>query len=408
MDLKRLILFIGLVVIGTLLLVRMDWAQVVSLHTTKHVSSEKGTSTQPIGIDPFPSGDACITSKATGSTAKQIFKVAHLNGNGKTDNYAAIQSAIDTAGSAGGGTVKLPAGTFSIDGHLVMKDNVTLTGVGPSTIIKAGPKFIANSEETGYSIVATEGAKNVTIENFTADQQGNRLDGNSIDRFFGYIIHVHNSTNVIVNGVYTRNPFTYAIVAEDSEKFCFKHNNTQVNTSGKYDQLDGIHVLNSSYGDVLSNYVDQGYGADGDDGLVAHTILGTVHDVTYAGNKVRGGKGGSAMQLALTDPTDTIYNIKIQNNEFWGSPRGIRTGYYGGKDGSIHDITIGGSTKNGNNIHDNTFDDYKVGDAVNVYGNGIDPYNITVSYNKTCKAGSISIGNGEKNTVAHNRDCQKR
>jgi polygalacturonase len=380
--------------------------------TNEHISTPqqnnvaiKITPTPPV-VRPFPGGDACTTSGATGGTATQQFPIKHLVGDGKTDNYTQIQAAINAAGNAGGGIVELPAGTFVINGHLAMKDNVTLTGAGPSTKIKAGPKFLNATPGVGYSIVSTNGASNVTIEHFTADEQGNNLDANTIDRFQGYVIHDYNSTNVIVNGVYTRNPFTYAIVAEDSTKFCFKHNNTQVDTSGKYDQLDGIHVLNSSFGDVLDNYVDQGYGQDGDDGLVAHTIGGSVHDVTYAGNIVRGGKGGSGMQLALTNSTDTIYNIKIQNNEFWDSPRGIRTGYYGGTGGSVHDILIGGSPKTLNYIHDNTFKDTAVGDAVNIYGNGIDPYNITVTYNKACKAGTFSVGKGKNNTNSHNTQCK--
>lgn len=373
----------------------------VSQKVTKKISPGIG----PVGISPFPGGDTCSTSGATGSSATKVFSVSHLVGDGKTDNYAAIQAAITKAGNAGGGIVQLPAGTFLINGHLMMKNNVTLEGAGPSTIIKAGPKFLDSTPAIGYSIVSTNGAANITIENFTADQQGNKLNGNTIDRFFGYVIHVYQSKNVIVNGVYTRNPFAYSIVAEDSTQFCIKHNNTQVDTSGKYDQLDGIHVLNSSFGDVLDNYVDQGYGADGDDGLVAHTIDGSVHDITYAGNTVRGGKGGSCMQLALTNATDTIYNIKIQNNECWGSPRGIRTGYYGGPDGSVYNILIGGSPKTGNYIHDNTFHDTAVGDAVNIYGNGIDPHNITVTYNKVCKAGTFSVGKGKNNVSKHNTQC---
>jgi len=406
MNEKKLIIFACGIIAITLVLINVAPGMIKSL-TAKHVAKQVVDPLKP-NVPPFPGGDVCAISKATGGTATRVFEVAHLARDGKTDNTNAIQAAINTAGKAGGGIVKLPAGTLMINGHLAMKDNVTLEGAGPETILKAGPKFLHATVETGYSIISTKGASNVTIKNLTADQQGNILDGNSIDRFFGYVIHVHNSTNVIVEGVYTRNPFTYAIVAEDSKKFCFKHNNTRVGTSGKYDQLDGIHVLNSSFGDVLSNYVDQGYGADGDDALVAHTIDGTVHDITYAGNKVRGGKGGSAMQLALTNTTDTIYNIKIQNNEFWGSPRGIRTGYYGETGGSVHDVIIGGSAKNANSIHDNTFNDTKVGDAVNIYGNGDDPYNITVSYNKTCKAGTISVGTGKNNVAAHNTDCSKK
>lgn len=369
---------------------------------TNFLQKQKLVTGQPAAVSPFPGGDTCATSKATGASATGVISVSNSVGDGQTDATSTIQNALDNASDNGGGIVALPEGTFLINKPLVMKNNVTLEGTGPTTIIKAGPNFLKNDSKTGYSIVSAKNVTNATIENFTADQQGNKLDGNKVDRFFGYIIHVYKSENVIVDGVYTRNPFAYAIVAENSTKFCFKNNNTQVDTSGKYDQLDGIHVLNSSFGDVIDNNVDQGHGADGDDGLVAHTIGGSVHDITYAGNKVRGGKGGSGMQLALTNATDTIYNIKIQNNEFWDSPRGIRTGYYGGPNGSVHNILIGGSPKTGNYIHNNTFSDTKTGDAVNIYGNGVDPYNITVTYNKACKAGTFSVGKGKKNIAAHN------
>jgi len=359
---------------------------------------------QHVEISFLPSNVNCPTSKATGAPLRHVFPVPHLIGDGKTDMYQTIQATINKAGNAGGGIVRLPEGIFIINGHITMKDNVTLEGAGPKTILRAGPQFLNNPESVGYSIISTNGANNVTIANLTVDQQGNNftIDDDVINRFRGFVIHVYKSNNVIVTGVFVRNPFSYAIVAENSTKFCFANNNTQVATSGKYNQLDGIHVLNSSFGDVMNNYVDQGYGKDGDDGLVAHTIGGSVHDILYKGNKVRGGSGGSGMQLALTDSTDTIYNIKIQNNEFWGSPRGIRTGYYGGPGGSVHNITIGGSPDTGNYIHDNTFHDTRKGDAVTIYGNGIDPYNITVTYNKACRAGTFFVGTGEKNIVKNN------
>src|ERR1700722_3948098 len=193
---------------------------------------------QPAGVSPFPGGDACSTGKPTGAIADTVFPALNLVGDGKTDNYNAIQTTINNANGAGGGIVSLPAGTFVINEPLTMKSNVTLEGSGPSTIIKAGPKLLDSPPSIGYSIVTTNGASNVTIENFTADQQGNVLNGNSVDRFLGYVIHVYKSDNVVVNGVYTRNPFAYAIVAKNSTHFCFRNNNTQVDTSGKYDQLD--------------------------------------------------------------------------------------------------------------------------------------------------------------------------
>jgi parallel beta-helix repeat protein len=356
-------------------------------------------------ISPAPVGANCQLSRATGATAVQDLPLIHLVGNGKTDNYNAIQNAINRAGNAGGGVVQLPAGTFLINGHLVMKSNVALVGAGRTTIIKAGPNFLNTPQSLGYSVISSNGIANVTIANLTADQEGNILHAGLFKRFRGFVIHIRNSKNVIVYGVYVRNPFSYSIVADNSTRFCFKNNNTQVDTNGIYNQLDGIHILNSSFGDVLNNYVDQGHGADGDDGLVAHAYGGSVHDVNYIGNIVRGGSGGSGMQLALTDPTDTIYNLKIQNNIFWGSPRGIRTGYYGPTGGSVYNIIIGGSPANGNYIHDNTFNDKGIGDAVHIYGNGIDPFNITVTYNKACNAGTFFVGKGYGNIVRNNKGC---
>jgi len=50
-------------------------------------------------------------------------------GDAKTDDTAAIQKAIDTAGAAGGGVVKLEAKPYLVAGSLTIKTGVTLEGV---------------------------------------------------------------------------------------------------------------------------------------------------------------------------------------------------------------------------------------------------------------------------------------
>ena len=343
---------------------------------------------------------------ASGATATRAVAPSGVVANAATDNTSAIQKAIDAAASAGGGIVALPAGTFLIDGHLVLKNNVKLTGAGPDTVLKAGPGFLnSTGPEGGYPIVTTAGASNVTIANLTADQSGNTLDGNADpgSRLMAYLIDVRNSHNVVVDGVYTRNPFTYSIAVAGSNDFCVAHSNTLVTTSGRYDQLDGIHVLDSSAGQVIDNHVDQGAGTDGDDGLVAHTIGAPVHDVLYADNTVRGGDNGDAMQLAIGNYP--VYDLTIRNNEFYDSPFGIRTGYYGtGTNGAVHNITI-----SGNHIRD-----LRPGSAFPDGGNAIDigdfgaiaPVTyITVTNNYTCKAGTITVVRGAGNTVTHNHAC---
>lgn len=343
---------------------------------------------------------------ATGATATRAVAPSGAVANGTTDNTSAIQKAIDAAASAGGGIVALPAGTFLIDGHLVLKNNVKLTGAGPDTVLKAGPGFLnSTGPEGGYPIVTTAGASNVTIANLTADQSGNTLDGNADPdgRLTAYLIDVRNSHNVVVDGVYTRNPFTYSIAVVGSNDFCVVHSNTLVATSGRYDQLDGIHVLDSSAGQVIDNHIDQGAGTDGDDGLVAHSIGAPVHDVLYADNTVRGGDNGDGMQLAVGNYP--VYNLTIRNNDFYDSPFGIRTGYYDtGTNGAVHNIAI-----SGNHIRD-----LHPGRAFPNGGNAIDigdfgaiaPVTyITVTNNYTCSAGTITVVSGAGNTVTHNHAC---
>ena len=50
-------------------------------------------------------------------------------GDGKADDTAAIQQALDTAGKAEGGIVWLPRGNYRVATHLVIPDDVTLQGI---------------------------------------------------------------------------------------------------------------------------------------------------------------------------------------------------------------------------------------------------------------------------------------
>lgn len=351
---------------------------------------------------------------ATGASSTRKFTPTGMKlstgpvANSIVDDTSAIQRAINTAAAAGGGIVSLAAGTFIIDGHLILKKNVKLTGMGPSTVLKAGPRFLdSTGPEGGYPLLTTSGAANVTIANLTADQSGNLLDANAHPegRLSAYLIDLRDSRNVVVYGVSTRNPFTYSIAVVGSNNFCITHCRTRVATSGRYNELDGIHILDSNTGQVIDNDLDQRVGKDGDDGLVAHTIHAPVYDVLYADNTVRGGNDGDGMQLAVGNYP--IYNIVIRDNNFWGSPYGIRTGYWNsGTNGAVHNIII-----DGNYIHDlipgRAFPDG--GDAVNIGGFGeIAPVTqITVRDNLICNAGIITVVPGVGNTITDNRFCSR-
>jgi polygalacturonase len=341
---------------------------------------------------------------ARGATNVRVFQPDDAEANTGADSTYAIQEAINTASSSGGGIVSLPAGIFTIDGHLIMRSNVKLTGVGQGTILRAGPDFLdTTGPQGGYPLITTSGASNVTIANLTADQSGETINATSVFRFAAYLVDVRNSYNAVVDDVYTRNPFTYSIAVVNSSDFCIVHCNTRVATSGLYNGLDGIHILDSNTGQVIGNYVDQRIGTDGDDGLVAHTINGSTYDVLYADNIVRGGNDGDGMQLAVGDYP--IYNITIRNNNFWGSPFGIRTGYWDtGANGAVTTITI-----DDNYIHDlvpgEAFPDG--GDAINMGGFGaVAPVTyVRVFDNRICDAGGITVVSGIGNVATGNQTC---
>ena len=350
------------------------------------------------------SNNSCV---ASGATSKRAFVPSGLAPSFTADNTSAIQSAINAAASAGGGIVTLTAGTFLVDGHLLLKSNVELAGSGPQTILKAGPGFLdSTGPDGGYPMITTDGASNVTIANLTGDQSGDTLDANNNPgtRLSAFLIDVRNSHNAVVGGIYTRNPFTYSIAVVGTSDFCVTHCNTRVTTSGRYNALDGIHILDSNTGQVIENYIDQRIGTDGDDGLVAHTIGSPVYDILYARNKVRGGNEGDGMQLAVGNYP--IHDLTIRDNYFWGSPFGIRTGYINsGHNGYVYNISI-----TGNYVYDlvpgMAFP--KGGNAIDIGGFGaMAPVtHITVEDNYVCRAGIIIVRRGAGNMVDRNHSCR--
>jgi hypothetical protein len=288
---------------------------------------------------------------------------------------------------------------------LVLEDKVRLTGAGPATVLVAGPRFLDwAGPDGGFPMITTSGASDVTISDLTFDQNGPALydQARNADRFQAYLVDVRDSRDVVVDGVYTRNPFTYSIAVVASRDFCVRDCHTLVTSSGLYNGLDGIHVLDSNTGQVIGNDVDQRVGTDGDDGLVAHTIGAPVHDVLYAGNKVRGGNGGAGMQLAVG--RYPIYDITIRDNDFYGSPIGIHTGYWNtNRAGAVQGIDV-----TGNDIHNLVPSTaFSGGDeAIDIGSGAVGPVaGIVVTGNRICQAGPVVVTGAAASRVTGNDGC---
>lgn len=82
-----------------------------------------------------PSTLAADAADATSSHHLNV-RAFDAKGDGKTDDTSAFQAAIDAAAASGGGSVFVPAGTYRLNGTLIIKRNVTLEGIftAPPTI----------------------------------------------------------------------------------------------------------------------------------------------------------------------------------------------------------------------------------------------------------------------------------
>lgn len=106
-----------------------------------------------------------------------------------------IQSAIDQVNASGGGTVKLRAGTHTINAALLMRSNVTLKGAG------AGSTTIQNTgASANYSLVIkpTAALSNVTVRDLS-------LDGRHSAGGNGLFFEGDNTTNLQLINLEVRN-----------------------------------------------------------------------------------------------------------------------------------------------------------------------------------------------------------
>jgi hypothetical protein len=83
-------------------------------------------------------------------------------GDGKTDDTAAFQKALETAGKAGGGVVYAPRGTYFFSGHLTVPGAVTLKGIWESVPAHNGVRDAGLPKPTddGTTFLVTESRGN--------------------------------------------------------------------------------------------------------------------------------------------------------------------------------------------------------------------------------------------------------
>ncbi len=100
-------------------------------------------------------------------------------GDGSTDDTAAFQKALDTAGQAGGGVVTAPRGNYFFAGHLDVPAAVTLRGMWESVPSHVGIRNAGGDKPTddGTTFLVTESAGNEEGSAFITLHDNSTLKG---------------------------------------------------------------------------------------------------------------------------------------------------------------------------------------------------------------------------------------
>lgn len=100
-------------------------------------------------------------------------------GDGKTDDTAAFQKALDAAAKAGGGVVYAPVGNYFFAGHLNIPKAVTLAGVWQSVPAHNGirDRGLPKPTDDGTTFLITEGAGNENAPPFITLNTNSTLKG---------------------------------------------------------------------------------------------------------------------------------------------------------------------------------------------------------------------------------------
>lgn len=185
-------------------------------------------------------------------------------GDGKTDNRAAIQKAIDFA-KANGKDVYVPEGTFLHNG-LIKLDGAHMYGAGDKSVLKAVDSSDQSIELTGSGAWL----KYVTLDSDATTRGQAHTNAK---------ILVQDATGFTVAGVHILNSHSAGIMIDHSA------NGTVRGSTLSGTNADSIHITDASHDIVVkNNHIEHA----GDDGIavVSYGTDSVVHDITITGNTV--------------------------------------------------------------------------------------------------------------------------
>ena len=150
-----------------------------------------------------------------------------------TDDHVEIQAAIDAVDAQGGGLVLLSEGVFIIDDTIDLKQNVSLMGSGPGTIIRVDP-----ATSSDFDMLAAATTEDNGVISLLA------LDGNSSNHTQDHTgIHIVAANGWHISDVWVRN-----ISANAGETFGFGF---RISGAGERNIISGCSAYNVDLTGIL-------------------------------------------------------------------------------------------------------------------------------------------------------------
>lgn len=167
-------------------------------------------------------------------------------GDGRSDDTAAIQAAIDLAGGTKGSTVLVPAGTYMIDAagssRLHLNGDMTLK-LAEGAILKAFPSASAK-----YTLLTIKDVSNVWVVGGTIEGERDRHKGKKGQGGMGLSI-LHGAKHITVIGVTARRMWGDGFYVKNAEdvRFCSVTADFNRRQGMSIIHADGVLVLNSVF-----------------------------------------------------------------------------------------------------------------------------------------------------------------
>lgn len=120
-------------------------------------------------------------------------------GDNSTDDFDAVQAAVDAAVAAGGGIVYFPVGLYRVSQSITLGSNITIRGSGRENTTLRTLNYGSGATFTGSYVLKGTDVENIVIEDL--EIRGVSLNGNSSSAIFLTLDNNDNTGHIIVRNV---------------------------------------------------------------------------------------------------------------------------------------------------------------------------------------------------------------